>query len=484
MFDKTSLMKNFLSKDANLLLVFLLAAVSLRLFSFFPSVLDHDESTYLIIGRDILHGKALYKDVTDTKPVGIFMFYAALEFLFGQSIFLKRLAFALVVGATGFLVHKVSFRLFKQKNAALASGFIYLLYTSIWTYHGRSPNTELLFNFTTIAGLLLFLKRDAKHFFAAGLIMGIGFIIKYLVLFDFFAFMLFFFVVELENPENKKFLPVLARYFLAGLAFLLPFGLVNLYFYLGDHFQDFYFITYELPGLYGGNASPMRYLIMLLDFIAKFLPISFILFYVIFNKKKPLPFNYKWFFALWILCVLIAMYLPGKEFSHYTIQLMLPFSLLAGMFFHPEFKTDKATGLIFSRKYGFILLAVVLLAVQVINYQNEVAKPDVEREVATYIKKEMKQGDKIYVSNYQQIIYYLVGIDSPTKFVHSNLLFTPTHKAFKVNAGTEIGRILGMHPKFVLVQGKNDLIQKKIQKDYRLLKTFRNGRILLYALTN
>lgn len=85
-----------------ILLTFLTVSVLLRLFSFFPSVLDHDESTYLIIGREILQGKELYTDVTDTKPAGIFLFYAALEFLFGGSIFMKRFVFELVVGFTAF----------------------------------------------------------------------------------------------------------------------------------------------------------------------------------------------------------------------------------------------------------------------------------------------------------------------------------------------------------------------------------------------
>lgn len=95
-------------------LVFLTVSVALRLFSFFPSVLDHDESTHLIIGRELLQGKQLYTDVTDTKPAGIFLFYAALEFLFGGSIFLKRFVFAVVVGLTAFLVFNVSKRPFRK----------------------------------------------------------------------------------------------------------------------------------------------------------------------------------------------------------------------------------------------------------------------------------------------------------------------------------------------------------------------------------
>ncbi|NCB07857.1 MAG: hypothetical protein EOM73_06815, partial [Bacteroidia bacterium] len=111
-----------------LLLFFMSIAVAMRLFSFWTSVLDHDESTYMIIGRDILNGKELYSDVTDTKPVGVFLFYAGLEFLFGSSIFMKRLVFSLVVGATAFLIFRISKKMFSQNRVALASGLIYIFY--------------------------------------------------------------------------------------------------------------------------------------------------------------------------------------------------------------------------------------------------------------------------------------------------------------------------------------------------------------------
>jgi len=187
----------FIRNRKLLFLFYVLVSIGLRLFSFFPSVLDHDESTYLIIGRDILNGKDLYTDVTDTKPVGIFLFYAGLEFIFGSSIFWKRLVFAIVVGATAYLISLVSQKIFRQNKVAFISGIIYIIYVSIWIYHGRSPNTELLFNLTTIGSLLLFLQPRIGNYFLGGLLMGIGFIIKYLVLFDFAAFLMFFFIYEM-----------------------------------------------------------------------------------------------------------------------------------------------------------------------------------------------------------------------------------------------------------------------------------------------
>lgn len=463
-------------------LAFLLISTGLRFFSFYPSVLDHDESTYLIIGRDILHGKSLYTDVTDTKPPGIFLFYAGLEYLFGSSIFWKRFVFALVVGITGFLVYRVSKKLFSQNKVAFASGLIYIIYTSIWNYHGRSPNTELLFNACTAGGLLLFLNKNKSYFPLAGLIMGLGFIIKYMILFDFAAFMLFFFIVEMRKKENRQSIKTGLRYIFTGLAFTIPFVLTNIYFWMGDHFKDFYFVTYLLPGNYAGNPSLQRYFVMLLDLTAKFLPVSYIIFYVIFSKNKPLQKDQKWFFILWIALVFIAMYIPGKEFSHYTIQLMLPLSLLAGLFFHPAFKTDRVTRVVYSKKYGIPAMLVLLLGVQIISFQNEILKPDYKRKVASYLEQNMDGNDKVYVSNYEQIVYYLLGVDSPTKYVHTNLLFTDTHKAFNINANSEIERIIKTQPEFVVVQRKNTVVENLIKKNYRLVKTFDHKRIKLYRL--
>lgn len=463
---------------------FIVSAIVLRFFSFFPSVMDHDESTYLIIGRDILNGKALYTDVTDTKPVGIFLFYAGLEYLFGSSIFLKRLIFAILVGITGFLILKVSIKLFKQNKVAYAAGLIYIIYTSIWNYHGRSPNTELLFNLCTIASLNLFQTKKYLSFISAGLILGIGFIIKYLVLFDIAAFLLFFFIIENKDLKSKSFWPVFGRYVAAGIAFLLPFAFVNLYFWLGDNFQNFYFITYELPKNYGGSPSLLRYFTMIADFIGKFLPISILVFYVIFKKNKPIETQYKWFFALWIFAVLIAIYIPGKEFSHYTIQLMLPLSLLTGIYFHPDFTKDKITGSLYSRKIGVPIMVVIILAIQIISFQNEVIKPDYELEVAKYLEEKMDENDQIFVSNYQQIIYYLLDVESPTKYIHSNLLFTQTHKVFEIDAEQEITRIINTNPKFVLIQRKNELVESLIKSNYQLVKKFKNDQILVYQLNN
>ncbi|MBP8239553.1 MAG: hypothetical protein KAX50_06315, partial [Saprospiraceae bacterium] len=51
-------------------------ALVMRFFSFFPSVINHDESTYILIAEGLLKGKVYFRDYIDTKPIGIFLLYA------------------------------------------------------------------------------------------------------------------------------------------------------------------------------------------------------------------------------------------------------------------------------------------------------------------------------------------------------------------------------------------------------------------------
>jgi hypothetical protein len=284
----------------------------------------------------------------------------------------------------------------------------------------------------------------------------------------------------MKDRENRRSLKLWSRYLLSGLFFVIPFALTNLYFWLGNHFEDFYYVSYILPGNYGGNPSIVRYVTMLLDLAAKFLPISFMLFYVVFSKNKFSAAQHKCFFILWITAVFVAMYLPGQEYSHYTIQLMLPLSLLAALFFHSEFKTDRVTEKLFSKKYGIPILLVLLLGIQIVSFKNEVVKPDYEQEVADYLAPKMKKNDGLYVSNYHQIVYYLLGIESPTKFVHSSLLYTNNSKGFNINVQNEIQRIINTKPRFVIIKFPNKMVEDLIKHNYRLIKMFNQKRIRIY----
>ena len=319
-----------LNKSTTIFFVYIGISVLLRFFSFYPSTLDHDESTYMVIGRDILNGKLLYSDVTDTKPVGIFIIYAFLHAIFGYSIFLKRLFVAALIGASAHFIYLISKQFFADKKVALWSGGLYILYISIWGYFGLSPNAEVFFNFFTIAGLLFLVQKNGFTYFTGGLLFGLGFMVKYL-----------FCSILLPLPCSFLFWRYTKPRALTGgifsfcpgrAGFVLPFMCVNLFFYSGANFSDFYFITYSIPGSYGNQSELWAYFKMVFDFLLRFFPFTILVFYVLFTKNRAFESWHKTFFIVWIIGVLIAMFLPGKGFSHYSIQLMVPFSLSPGCF--------------------------------------------------------------------------------------------------------------------------------------------------------
>ncbi|WP_235934036.1 ArnT family glycosyltransferase [Sunxiuqinia indica] len=468
-------------KDRQVLVLFLITAVVLRLFSFFTSVLDHDESTYLIIGRDLLNGKLLYYDVIDSKPVGIFAIYAFMGLLFGHSIVMSRLFVALIVGVTAHLLFLVSKKILNNQPAALATGFIYICCTSTWNYFGLSPNTELFFNFFTAFSLLFLLKKSSIRYGVAGVLMGIGFIIKYLVLFDFVALMSFLLVYEIMQRRSrfscKDFLPFL----FSGVGFALPFLMVNLYFFVGNYFEHFRFITYDLPGRYMQQGTTWRFVKLLLDFSGRFFPVTFLIFYVLFSKQKLLKPRYKYLVNYWIAAILLAIYLPGKGFSHYAIQLMIPISLIVGVAFHSEFRLGKYARFFFRGKTGMSFGILLLLVIQVVGIRGKIVRPDEPEVIADYLQKRITHEDNVFVANYEQIVYLLLEKECPTKYVHSSILNSPhLSMAFNVNPELELIEVLKKKPKYILIENKFELLEKMIHSDYILERSFFNEKVRAY----
>ena len=116
--------------QAQALLLFCVLAILLRVFSFFPTVIDHDESTYILIADALRKGMVYQVDYIDTKPIGIFLIIAFFQFFIGKSIFLFRLMTAIVIAATAFFLYKAQRKQGQTNHEALATGIIFLFVNS------------------------------------------------------------------------------------------------------------------------------------------------------------------------------------------------------------------------------------------------------------------------------------------------------------------------------------------------------------------
>ncbi|MCB0633228.1 MAG: glycosyltransferase family 39 protein [Lewinella sp.] len=431
---------------------FVLLATTLvfRFFSFFPTVINHDESTYILIGREILHGRHYFVDVIDTKPIGIFLIYALFQWLVGNSIFIFRILVAIGVAFTAFGLFVIVDRYLGNRKGAWIAGLGYVFMTAIFTYYGVSPNTELFFNgFTVVALWLILAGRHWLRFPLVGLALGLGFMIKYVVAFDALAFGLL--VLWLAYKQSGRWWAGLGSGLLMLVFFMIPFALTYQYYALLGYESEFLYYTFEVPGRYPVDRTWWEGILYYLDFIGRFFPITLIALYTLYRGREWLG-KYFGFFIIWLLLDGFIIGWPGKSFGHYFIQWMLPFCLLAGIGVSnsPPFLEylKKIPG--YWRWGVTALLALGLLILQKKDYYD---KWDHPKEVAEYLSARMQPGDQLYTGNYHHILYFLLEKETPTPYVHRTLLWEENHRyALGIDLEKETRQILALRPRFLTLE--------------------------------
>lgn len=457
-----------LKKPWQRLLALASIAVALRILTFFRSVIDHDESTYIVIGNAVLHGARYWIDVIDVKPVGIFWLYAGFQAIFGYSIFAMRLMAAVWLGLTAFFMVETKLRLGSTPKAAFASGVIFLILNSLFTFYGISPNTETFFTlFTMLAFWLAFRAPGALGFFLSGLMLGLGFIIKYVVAFDALVLGLFILVGQwVKTPQKGKLILHLAG-MVAG--FFIPLAGVYAYYHSLGAVDQFLFYTFEVSKRYPVDAGLWDHIRSFADLNLRFLPVSFMFYYALLHRNT-LPVVRR-LGLLWGALVLIPILLPGKFFGHYFIQFFLPFSFVAGEFFaRPAEELPRMLRPVFRPKLGYSLLALVLAANFYFHKKDYLDRPDTPRQLAAVLKPMLGEEDVLYLGNYHQIVYYLLRKQSPSPYVHRGLLWTEEHQeALGIDTDREVRRIFDANPRIVVVQDSipNALFNQILEKEYR-----------------
>ena len=457
-------------------LIFLGTAFLLRVFSFFPSVINHDESTYIVIADALLRGQTYWVDVIDIKPLGIFLIYAALLKIGGGSIFLLRLFTAVWVAGTAYFLYRGAKAWQADENAARASGMMYIFLCSLFTFYGVSPNTELYYTLFNALALWLILAFPQRIWGAlgAGLCLGAGFMIKYTVAFDALAMglMLIWLFWQAKAP--------LMRLLLQGLLMISAFLVVPLLVYWTYRSwgleQVFLHYTFGVGGAYPAELSIGNRALFLLDFLLRFLPITLAFVWGLYWRAKP------WVLAcIWAVCVLVAINVQGKPFGHYFIQMMLPVAWLAGTFYARDLPKPRWIAPLFRLRNGAIVLSLLFLVNLFLQKKDYLDKPDHARETANYLRPLLLPDDRIYMGNYHQIVYHLLSQESPTPYVHRSLIWEKRHRAvLQIHLSKELAKIQKINPRFVVFQPElpDEPAAKAFLYRYREIKKIRDKAVV------
>ncbi len=159
---------------------FILAAVTLlvRLPFFFPDVIDPDESTYILMGQDVLDGNLPYVKLwAFMPPLSIYCFTATI-IAFGKSIPGIRLGGALFMLLAAWFVYLSGQKLKNSRTGAIAA-FLLILYSTI-SLSGGGTTSETLAIAPLTGALFLFLKEKfrTRDFFFAGLLISCACLIR------------------------------------------------------------------------------------------------------------------------------------------------------------------------------------------------------------------------------------------------------------------------------------------------------------------
>jgi 4-amino-4-deoxy-L-arabinose transferase-like glycosyltransferase len=464
------------------LFAYVVLAVLIRWSSFFPAVLNHDESTYIVIGHALLRGSTYLTEVVDVKPVGIFLIYALFDGLVDGSIFGFRLLAALAVAASAWLLYAVARRATGDYRIGWVAGVSWILMTSLFKYYGVSPNTELFFTPLTLAAIWLAWPTgrpsSVVRYSLAGLLLGLGFMIKFVVAADALALGLLLLYFGYRNnrlPELvwRACLPLTVTFFVPFLAAVLYYRSTGL-------LDDFWFYTFEVTGRYPVDRAWWQRAKYQGDFLLRYLPWTIAA--ILALRRREHDTLLKGFLALQLVCVSAVILIPGKFFGHYQIQLMPPLALLAATYLRADYWSERAFGRL--RRYGRIALPVLALGLAVAHWSYYRQRTDEAGVVFAYLQERMEAGETLYVGDFHQILYRLLDRDPPTPYVHSSLLFYEHHiEALSIDLATETERILAQRPDWITLRtaGHQNLLTRRIAEQYVPRDTLLDGQVVIWV---
>jgi 4-amino-4-deoxy-L-arabinose transferase-like glycosyltransferase len=446
-----------------------LFVIALRVPSISLSVFGSaDESAFILAARELLHGQLPYLTFWDHKPLGSTVLMAGAMAAFGQSIEAVRvLGMACVIG-TAWSVYLITQRISPGRLGALAASLLYAAFSTRLN-GGIATITEVMFAPFTACGVALLLAAPGRRrtlglvatFAAAGLAFGIATWIKYVP------------AVPAALTGSIALLAVLlrreyARAFASGLAFagglLLPTAAsIAFYWWVGE-LDEFLRANFGFMNIYAVNAEfgdhprgPVFFAIrsftlvfleiwpLVVTAIAAFLP----------GCIGPLFDRCRAYFSavvvVWAVGEMLAVTAQAKFYVYQFLPLLPPLAVLSAVAIRAH-----ASRLALPQKAALATLLVVAFAAAnpIVVHARAVAaalsRQDVPREIAKLIAPAMGRGDRVFVANYESIIYFLADAPLPTRIAFPVLLVGPHTSVSPIDTHDEVRRILGEEPKFIV----------------------------------
>ena len=468
-----------------------LIVLAIRALAFLPSVVDWDESLYLIQAREWLAGGWPLVAAWDMHPIGAPAMFTGAMTAFGQSIFAVRLLGVLSVAATGWGL----FFAVRAAGGAPLTGYAAAL---IYAGHsmvpgGVSVNAEMLFAPFTAAAIALAINAAPTwpRLCGIGLLVGWAMLIKPVAAPEgCLAFALLVGPAWWRGGLPWRRLAAMAAAY-AGLCALPTLGFGVVYAWRGtlDAYLDGSFFA---PFRYAQGAAGGEAVWRVAEAAGQVLWLLLLAAAAAWLARGWALLNIG---AFWLLAAVLAIIGPAQFFSHYFLIWLPPLSLLA------------ATGAaalaqrFASRPAAVLALLVGLVALNPwradltarLGQGAGLFGPDTPARIAARIAADLPPGAPIFIPNYQPVVYVLAGAAIPTRYPFPIHLTGRYARLAEDSTDDEVDRILARLPRYIVVDRSNwgwmrpaaaNAIAAALARSYTLAEEFtdQRNRIELWRL--
>lgn len=463
------------------------------------SVVDWDESLYLLIGRDVLAGRLPYEGVFDHKPAGLYYLFAFAQAAFGQTVGAIRILAILACSATAFFLGLYVRRAVQGGlTAAAVTVTLYILLSM--ANGGLATNTEILVN--TYLAAALWLASDPRMMrglawtpsAVLGLVFGFMVQTNYLAGVFVLGFCAAYALALRRAPHAFRTYVangavILASFLLANALVLAPIAL------FGD-LPDYLARQSRYLSGYGAGPELWRIRVGLVDVLGAYglllaLMAAMILGFLWTSlRREPNALRHRLVLAqLLIYAGLAALggLASGRLFAHYFL-LLLPMLAAAAAVFLASLPREGALRLVCSL---WLVFAAVTSASQVklveagLRSWIKVAHgepADPPAEIAAAVVPRLKPGETLYVYDYDHVLYYLAKVEPPTRYpFREHHLAALESAAVGIKPAEEMQRILAHKPRFVAAgtdphdgaYGEpSRILAAALDHDYRLVRVY------------
>lgn len=421
----------------------------LRAPSLLRSVLDWDESLYLLMASAWRAGHLPYTTIWDNKPPGIYVIFAAALAIFGHHIAAIRIATILAAGLTAFAVWRITFALLASLPHRLAGAWLGALTYSIsaLSNDGLAANTEIFMVCFTAYSLVNALGAAPpwRLGFTTGVLFACAILTKYVAIFEAPAILL---ALLWWQPRRNLFKHMGGAVLGGLLPLAIIIGLYAAHGQLALCWQDSVAANFTRADTQITIASLQT---ALSTQISRWLPLYAAPLVLLWQARRGGPqHRTRMFLLIWLAGGAIGVAAAKSFYDHYFQQILPVLSIITAVILASLANRRTLTAAF----AAFIIIPALSAANAIWQITWPVLNPthqDIPEQIATNLRAALQPGQNIYNFDDQPIIYFLTNQTPPTRYVLPSTLDTKfLARVAGVNAPAEVMRILATNPTYII----------------------------------